>query len=348
MSKIAVVILNFNGISFLRQFLGITVKYSDYPGTSIWLVDNGSDDSSADWTTENFPEVNILKFDRNYGFAGGYNLALEQIEAEYYVLLNSDIEVTPGWLTPMVKFLDNNNRVAAVQPKILSWHRKEYFEYAGACGGFIDRLGYPFCRGRIFDLTEKDSGQYDNITEIFWASGACSMIRAAAWKDCGGFDADFFAHMEEIDLCWRMNARGWKLFSIPQSTVYHVGGGTLSYNSPVKIYLNFRNNLFLLYKNLPEKNFKITLFKRKLFDGLAAILFLLKGKPSAIPQIIKAHRDYYKKTANLKNKRLLNLQAAIKAHKISTILNRNLVFEFYLRRNSTFTSLKKYFNLYEP
>jgi len=343
MDRIAVVILNYNGVAFLKKFLGSVVKYSRYPGTTVWLADNGSDDSSAEWTAGNFPEVKIIRFNVNHGFAGGYNMALSTIEAGYYVLLNSDIEVTPEWLTPLAEFLDNNGNVAAVQPKILSWQNKDRFEYAGACGGFIDRLGYPFCRGRIFDRTEKDTGQYDDITEIFWASGACCMIRASAWKECGGLDPDFFAHMEEIDLCWRMQSKGWKIFSVPQSVVYHVGGGTLSYNSPYKLYLNFRNNLFLLYKNLPEKNFRIILLERKLLDGLSVLLFITKGKFFAIKEIFRAHRDYYRNSANLKKKRIQIRQAANNQHKISTILNKSLVFEFYLKGNRTFSRLKKYF-----
>lgn len=343
MDKTAIVILNRNGIFYLKKFLGFVVKYSSVPGTSVWLADNGSDDMSAEWTQKNFPTVKIIRFDKNHGFAGGYNLAIEQIEAEYFVLLNSDIEVTDGWLAHMINFMDENSDVAAVQPKILSWHNKNRFEYAGACGGFIDKFGYAFCRGRIFDCIEEDHGQYDDITEIFWTSGACMMVRSAAWKECGGLDGDFFAHMEEIDLCWRLKARGWKLFAVPCSVVYHVGGGTLPYNSPLKSYLNFRNNLFLLYKNLPKKNFRIILLCRKVLDGLSVIHFILRGRPGIIIAVAKAHRDYYRSTRMLKKKREAVIMAS-KTKEIRKILNRSLAFEFYIKGNRTFSSLKKYFN----
>jgi len=343
-NRTAIVILNWNGLGFLKKFLEPVVKYSLSPFTSVWLADNGSDDGSLEWVEASFPEVKIIRFDKNHGYAGGYNLALGNIEAEYYVLLNSDIEVTPGWLSPLVEFMNNNPDVAALQPKILSWQNRKYFEYAGATGGYIDKFGFTFCRGRIFDNIEKDEGGYDYPVEVFWTSGACMMIRATAWRECNGFDTDFYAHMEEIDLCWRLHNKGWRLFAVPQSVVYHVGGGTLPYNSPFKTYLNFRNNLYLLYKNLPEEKFRITLFSRKIMDAMAAFFFLLKGKPQNIAAIIKAHRDYYKNISSLKQKRKFNISDTGNNRKINTILNRSLVFEFYLKGNKTFDKIKKYFN----
>lgn len=343
MDRIAIVILNFNGLTYLRKFLGRVVNYSSQPGVSVWVADNGSSDGSAEWVEENFPGIKTIRFTDNHGFAGGYNLALQNICANYYLLLNSDVEVTEGWLDPLLKFMDENPDAASVQPKILSWHSREYFEYAGASGGFIDKFGFTFCRGRIFGKVEKDGGQYDDTSEVFWTSGACMLVRASAWKNCGAFDPDFFAHMEEIDLCWRFHNRGWKLFTLPESVVYHVGGGSLPYNSPFKTYLNFRNNLFLIYKNLPEENFRRTIFLRKLFDGVAVVFFLLSGKPANALAVLKAHKDYYRNIASLKIKRKRNLNETGNSAKIKTIMNKSLVFEVYIRGKRRFQMLKKYF-----
>jgi len=344
MDKTAIVILNWNGLAYLKQFLGLVIKYSTLPGTSVWLADNGSDDGSVEWVEKSLPEVKILRFSENHGFAGGYNLALQQIKAEYYILINSDIEVTPDWLIPLISFMDSHPEAAAVQPKILSLHRKTRFEYAGASGGFIDMFGFTFCRGRIFYYTEEDHGQYNDTTEVFWTSGACMMIRASAWRECGGLDPDFFAHMEEIDMCWRLHNMGWKLFAIPQSVVYHAGGGTLPYGSPVKTYLNFRNNMFLLYKNLPSGKLRRILFTRKLLDFLAFIFFILQGRPTHAISIIKAHIHYYKAVPSLKKKRETCPSNRENYYKMKTILNQSLVFEFYIKRNRTYDSLRKYFN----
>jgi GT2 family glycosyltransferase len=342
MCKTAIVILNWNGIEYLRQFLGTVIKNSDLPGIEIYVADNGSTDGSADWIRNNHPLVRIIILDKNYGFAGGYNLALEQIEAEYYILLNSDIEVTRGWTEPLIELMDQNKDVASCQPKILSWHRKEYFEYAGAAGGYIDKYGYPFCRGRLFSNVEKDNGQYDTAEDVFWTSGACMAVRASAWRKCSGFDPVFFAHMEEIDLCWRLKISGFRLCYTPESVVYHVGGGALAYDSPFKTYLNFRNNLFLLYKNLPDKNFRQTLFLRKLLDGVAAITFLFTGKFKNIKAVWKAHIDYYKSIKDLKLKRQsLILQGLQKP--VGKILNKSIVFEFYIKGIKTFDRLKTNF-----
>jgi len=339
MVKCAIVILNWNGIEFLKKFLPGVLSHSSGADINIYIADNGSEDGSAEYIAENFSVVKLIRFDKNSGFAGGYNLAIEQIEARYYVLLNSDIEVTEGWLEPMLSYMDINPDVASAQPKILSYSQREKFEYAGAAGGFIDKYGYPLCRGRIFYKTEKDEGQYDNQTDIFWSTGACMTVRAEAWKKCGGFDADFFAHMEEIDLCWRFHKSGYRVAYIPQSVVYHVGGGALPYNSPFKTFLNFRNSLYLLYKNLPDRDLHRILFTRKILDGIAALFFLVKGEFKSFRAVWKAHMDYYRNIEQLKMKRI----SAGKSEPTDfggLILNKNIVFEFYVRRHRTFSSLK--------
>jgi len=338
MDKTAIVILNWNGIDFLKMFLGNVIRNSTYNDTVIYVADNGSTDGSTEWIAENHKEVNLIKLDINHGFAGGYNLAINQIKAQYYVLLNSDIEVTENWLHPLVSFMDNNPDVASCQPKILSFNKKNYFEYAGAAGSFIDKYGYPFCRGRIFDKVEKDIGQYDSKIDIFWSSGACMIVRGEAWNKCGGFDASFFAHMEEIDLCWRFHKAGYRVSYIPGSVVFHIGGGALPYNSPFKTYLNFRNSLFLLYKNLPANKLHSTLFKRKLLDGIAALMFLIRGRFSNVKSVWKAHIDYYKSIDELKVKRALAQNLEIT--KIPPpVLNKSIVFEFYLKGNKTYDCL---------
>jgi len=342
MFKTALVILNWNGISFLRKFLGTLVSYSASQSSIIVVADNGSTDGSVEWVRSNFPDVRITELGENHGFAGGYNLALKQIDAKYFILINSDIEVTPGWSESLIEFMDKHPEAAACQPKILSWSNRSHFEYAGAAGGFIDKYGYPFCRGRLFTKTEADEGQYDNITGVFWTSGACMIIRSEAWKKCGGFDSSFFAHMEEIDLCWRLLLSGYKLFYLPESVVYHVGGGALPYNSPFKTYLNFRNNLFLLYKNLPASKLHITLFKRKLLDGISAVLFLFTGKFGNVKAIWKAHMDYYRGVKEMKVKRSA-IERTSEDNPLKYILNKSLVFEFYVKGNKTFRKLKTNF-----
>jgi GT2 family glycosyltransferase len=339
MAKCAVVILNWNGIEFLKKFLPGVVKYTAHSDTIIYIADNGSHDGSSEYVAENFSSVNLIRFDKNNGFAGGYNIALEQIEARYYVLLNSDIEVTEGWLEPLISYMENNQDVASCQPKILSYFQKDKFEYAGAAGGFIDKFAYPLCRGRVFYQTEKDTGQYDDQIDIFWSTGACMIVRAEAWKRCGGFDADFFAHMEEIDLCWRFHKSGYRVAYIPQSVVYHVGGGALPYDSPFKTYLNFRNSLYLLYKNLPDKNLHRILFTRKILDGIAALFFLVKGEFKSTGAVWKAHMEYYRNIERLKEKR----REAGKEGKMDfpgLILNKSIVFEFYIKRIRTFSGMK--------
>ena len=342
MDKAAIVILNWNGLGFLQKFLGIIMKNSSKEGISIYVADNGSTDGSPDWIGKTYPGIKLIKLGKNHGFAGGYNLALQEVEAKYFVLLNSDIEVTPSWLEPMVSFMDRNPDVAACQPKIKSWHQKDHFEYAGAAGGYIDKYGYPFCRGRLFSQVEKDSGQYDTIRDVFWTSGACMIVRSSAWIECSGFDNDFFAHMEEIDLCWRLRTAGYRLCIIPESIVYHVGGGVLPYNSPYKTYLNFRNNLFLLYKNLPESGMHTIMFTRKLMDGMAAILFLITGKFRHFGSVWRAHLDYYRNVKSLKDKR--DMAGRLSAPgQIDLILNKSIVFEFYVKGTRSFERLKTNF-----
>jgi GT2 family glycosyltransferase len=339
MIKTAIVILNWNGLKYLKMFLGTVIKFSSGPETVIYIADNFSTDGSPEWVADNFKDIKLIRFEKNHGFAGGYNLALNQIDAKYYVLLNSDIEVTDGWLQPLVSFMETNLDVASCQPKIKSFNRKEYFEHAGAAGGFIDKYGYPFCRGRIINFIEKDTGQYDTATDIFWSTGACMIVRAEAWEKCGGFDSSFFAHMEEIDLCWRFSKAGYRVSCLPDSVIYHVGGGTLPYNSPFKVYLNFRNSLFLLHKNLPDKNLFRILFLRRLLDGLAALWFLVNGSLKSVSSVWRAHMDYYKSINELKEKRKV-VKSLEKNHFPSHIMNKSVVFEFYAKGNKTFSSLK--------
>jgi GT2 family glycosyltransferase len=338
MIKTAIVILNWNGVEYLNKFLGTVVKYSSTPDTVVFVADNGSTDDSVSFTEENFSSIKLIKLEKNHGFAGGYNLALRQLDARYFVLINSDVEVTEGWLEPLVNYMDNNPDVAACQPKILSYDRKEYFEHAGAAGGFIDKYGYPFCRGRIMNVTEKDKGQYDSDTDIFWSSGACMMVRAEAWNQCEGFDKDFFAHMEEIDLCWRFNKAGYRVSFIYGSKVYHIGGGSLSYDSPQKIFLNFRNSLFMLYRNLPDGRLRSVMFIRRVLDGIAGVMFLFKGRPGYAAAVWRAHMNYYKSLPELRAKRGLSEKTA-EAMPGKLVLNKSIVFEFYIKGNKTYDRL---------
>lgn len=338
MYKNAVVILNWNGLGLLHRFLGLAVRYSIDNETIVCIADNGSTDGSVEWVAKNFKEVRIIRLERNYGFAGGYNLALKQIDAKYYILLNTDMEVTEGWLKPLIRFMDNNPDVASCQPKIRSINNRDYFEYAGAAGGFIDKFGYTFCRGRIFDVVEKDESQYDDLTDIFWSTGACMVVRSEAWIRCKGFDEDFFAHMEEVDLCWRFHKCGYRVSYIPDSIVYHVGGGVLPYDSNFKTYLNFRNNLFLLYKNLPDYELQSTIFKRKILDGVAVLMFLIKGRFGNVKAVWKAHHDFNKSLKSLKEKRFRNKELTL-AYPGKLILNKSIIFEFYVNRKKTFNVL---------
>ncbi len=337
MKQTAVVILNYNGAGMLRRFLPSVIKYS--PEASIYVADNGSSDESCDVVRNEFPAVKLMVLDHNYGFAEGYNRALAQVDEEYAVLLNSDVEVTRGWLSPMTQFLDSNPEVAACQPKLLSFKQKDFFEYAGAAGGFIDKWGYTFCRGRIFNTVERDSGQYDDTTDVFWATGAALMIRNEVYKNNGGLDGRFFAHMEEIDLCWRLRSRGYRIACVPQSHVYHVGGATLKKENPQKTYLNFRNNLLMIYKNAPDCQLKKIMLFRKVFDNVAALKFLASGDYAAFKAVRKARRDFKAMRAGYDKARAKNMKLAVTT-RIPEVLKSSILYKYYLGFKHTYSSLK--------
>jgi GT2 family glycosyltransferase len=291
LDKIAVVILNWNGIKLLEQFMPSVLQFSEE--ATIYVADNASTDDSIQFVQHNFPSVKIIKNSGNHGFAKGYNDALKEVNAEIYALVNSDIEVTENWLQPIIETFDSEKNTAIIQPKILDFKNKEYFEYAGAAGGYIDKYGYPFCRGRIFDTIEKDNGQYNDICEIFWASGACFFIRKQVYDELAGFDESFFAHQEEIDLCWRALNEGHTIKYNPDSVVYHVGGATLQQGNPKKTYLNFRNSLLMMVKNLPKKGLFFIIFFRMVLDGIAGIRFLIQGKFKHTLAVLHAHLSFY-------------------------------------------------------
>lgn len=338
MTKVAVVILNWNGMHYLQQFLQSVCQHSDLPGAEVIVVDNGSSDNSVSFLKDKYPSVRVIEFERNYGFAMGYYIALKQIEAKYYVLLNSDVEVTPDWLVPLYNTMEANPDIGSCMPKLLAFDRKECFEYAGASGGYIDRFGYPFCRGRILSVIEKNTGQYDDFRSIFWASGACMFVRAEAYTKAGGLDGEFFAHMEEIDLCWRMHRVGFSSAIVPQSTVYHVGGGTLPNNTPRKLYLNYRNNLFLLFKNLQVSQLVPVILIRLLLDGLSAIVYLLSGSGRFFIAVVRAHLAFYRRIPLLIKLRG-QLKGKIRTGKIGDIYPGSIVFDFFIRRKRYFSEL---------
>lgn len=299
--KFAIVILNWNGEALLERYLPLVVKYSG--DADIYVADNASTDGSVALIQENFPTVYLLQNSANNGFAKGYNDALKRVDADIYCLLNSDVEVTPGWLEPIKEAFLQLPEASIIQPKILDLLRRDYFEYAGACGGFLDQFGYPFCRGRIFQAIEKDEGQYDDTREIFWATGACMFIKSEVFHSLGGFDEDYFAHQEEVDLCWRAQNKGLKIYYVGASQVYHLGGSTLSNMNPKKTYLNFRNSLYSITKNLPRKKAFPIIFVRLLLDGIAAIRFILQLKPAHCVAVIRAHLSYYRHFGKMYRKR---------------------------------------------
>ena len=330
MKKIAVVILNWNGVKLLEQFLPSVIQYS--PEATVYVADNASTDESIAFVKNNYPTIKIVQNKTNQGFAGGYNDALQHIDAKIYALVNSDIEVTENWLKPILKTFETEPETAIIQPKILDFKRKDYFEYAGAGGGFIDKFGYPFCRGRIFDTLEKDNGQYNDKTEIFWASGACFFIRSSVYKELNGFDEDFFAHQEEIDLCWRTINKGHKIKYCPESTVYHVGGATLQQANPKKTFLNFRNSLLMLTKNLPQQALFQILISRLFLDGAAGVKFILGGQFSHCWAIIKAHFSFYWLfLRNYKKREKKQIQLYFKT--------KSIVYGYYVKNGTVFADV---------
>lgn len=334
--SVAVVILNWNGKAYLKQFLpGILL--SEYDNLQIVVGDNASTDDSVAFLSENFPTVKIIQNDQNYGFAGGYNKVLERVEADYFVLLNSDVEVTPDWIKPVIDLMENDVCIAAAQPKI-KWHlNKKQFEYAGAAGGYLDIYSFPFCRGRLFNVYEYDDGQYNDATEVFWASGAAFFIKSKCWKEAGGLDADLFAHMEEIDLCWRLKNLNYKIMYCPDAEVYHVGGGTLQTENPFKTYLNFRNNLIIMQKNLPAGDavFRITI--RMFIDFIAWWHFLLTGKPKFTMAVTKGHWHFLKSLSKTGKKRKA-VQTNYTKH--TGVYNNSIVWAFFIRKIKYFSNLK--------
>jgi GT2 family glycosyltransferase len=334
-SRTAVVILNWNGRKFLEQFLPSVITHSRN-SAEIIVADNASSDDSVAFLRENYPEIRIIQNNANGGFARGYNEALAEVDADYYVLLNSDIEVTSGWIDPVIDLMEKDPAIAACQPKLISYYEREMFEYAGAAGGFIDKLGYPFCRGRLFQSIENDTGQYDDIKEIFWATGACMFVRADVFRKLGGLDERFFAHMEEIDFCWRVKNEGFKIMYCPQSKVYHVGGGTLPKKSWKKTYLNMRNNNIMLFKNLPSEKLIEVFIARLILDGVAAFKFLFDGGFKDFFAVVKAHLKFYSLLPALKKERMQ------KEHKsVSMIYRKNLVYEYFLKGKHRFTDLEQ-------
>ena len=325
----------------MRRFLPSVVKHTPSELARVIVADNGSTDNSLELLHTEFPDVEVITLDRNYGFAEGYNQALRRVgnTADMYLLLNSDIEVTERWLEPMLDYMSAHPDVAACQPKLRAEHTRSHFEYAGAAGGYIDALGYPFCRGRVFDTVEADNGQYDSVANVFWATGAAMLIRAEAYWQVGGLDGRFFAHQEEIDLCWRLRARGMGIVCIPASTVYHVGGGTLPKENPRKTFLNFRNNLLLLYKNLPERRLHRVLFIRFWLDALASLVFLMKGEWRSFLAVWRAHREFWRIHNDFFLDRLHNLSVTV-LDPIPEQYSGSLLVAYYLRRLRTFDALR--------
>ncbi len=338
MAEIDIVILNWNGLHFLKQYLPSVIMHTNEEEARIVVADNGSSDGSLEWLESNFPDrIRTISLDRNYGFAGGYNRALEHINSKYTLVLNSDVEVSEGWLEPLRKAIEPDN-IAAVMPKIKSFNKRAFFEYAGAAGGFIDRWGFPFCRGRILDEVEEDKGQYDEAREIFWATGACMLIKTELFRKVGGFDEFFFAHMEEIDLCWRLKANGYKILSVPSSTIYHLGGGTLPSGNHRKTFLNVRNSLLTLYKNLPRKNLWSILLVRMVLDGLAAIKFLFDGEAKSFRAVISAHLAFYKTKKRYKSIRR-NSKNLVSPNSLNGYYSRSIIVDYYLRGKRKFSNI---------
>lgn len=338
MAKVAIVILNWNGQKMLAKYLPNVIEYSRQDA-EIWVADNSSSDGSMHLLETQFPQVKTIVLEQNFGFAEGYNRALKQIDAEYYVLLNSDVEVSHHWLTPLIEFMDSHQQVAACQPKLLAEYDKDSFEYAGACGGFLDKYGYPFCRGRIFDTVERDNGQYDYQQEILWATGACMMIRSKDYWTAGGLDGRFFAHNEEIDLCWRLRLMGRKIYCIPESEVYHVGGGTLPKSNPMKTYLNFRNNLTMLYKNLSDTELTHVMRMRRFLDYLAAFETLVLNRNWGDFKAIFKARRAFKVWKHEFDEDRRKIQAGRVKEEIPQVYNLSIIWQYYAKGKKLFSQL---------
>ena len=392
MCKVAIVILNWNGSDMMRKYLPSVIRCSQGEGVEVIVADNASTDDSISMLHTNFPSIRIIELDQNYGFADGYNRALKQVEAEYYLLLNSDVEIRQeGWLQPMIEYLDRHPQVAACQPKLLKlqthpltppcretdpppvplpvsegrgYHEVltsfgnnsphsggagrgsaqgvgPLFEYAGAAGGFIDKYGYPYCRGRVFATVEEDKGQYDDTVSVMWTTGAAMMVRSNVYWDAGGLDAKFFAHMEEIDLCWRMRIMGYDLVCVPQSTAYHLGGATLNQGNPRKTFLNFRNNLLMLYKNLPEHQFRSVIRMRKLLDFVAAVQFLVKGDVANMKAIRKAHKEFSQLIPYYTPIRQQIQQNRKVEHSVPEVVDHSVLWQYYVKGKKTYSQLQK-------
>lgn len=331
--KIAIVILNWNGQQLLEEFLPSIIKYSTSTICDIYVADNASTDNSVAFIKKNFPTVKIIQNSKNEGFAKGYNDALKQVDAPIYALVNSDIEVTENWLEPILNYFENHSNTAIIQPKILDYNNKEFFEYAGAAGGFIDKYGFPYCRGRLFSTLEKDTNQYPT-SEIFWASGACFFIRSNVFKELNGFDEHYFAHFEEIDLCWRAQNLNHKIAYVNESTVYHIGGATLNDTNAKKTYLNYRNSLFTLIKNLPNKKLFTTILIRLIIDGIAGVKFLFELKPRHTFAILKAHINFYKK---LPENLTIRKESSVK--KDSYYSTKSIVWQYFIKNKKKFSDL---------
>lgn len=330
--KVAIVVLNWNGASLLKKLLPRIIEHSK--GAQVYVIDNGSTDESIGVLSSEFKDVHLVQLNKNYGFTGGYNIGLKEIKADIYCLLNSDVEVTANWLLPIVDLFKKDAKVAVAQPKILDYYNRTSFEYAGAAGGFIDRLAYPFCRGRIFQEIEEDSGQYDDTSEIFWATGACMFISSKVFWEIGGFDDDYFAHQEEIDLCWRIKRNDYKVMYSPMSNVYHMGGSTLSNMNPKKTFLNFRNSLFNILKNTSKYRWPLLIGCRLLLDGIAGVRFLLEKKPRHCIAIIRAHFSFYTHFFKIKSKRKGPFPKLI-------YKSNSIVFDFFVKKHKTFLDLRE-------
>ena len=336
--EVAVLVLNWNGRTLLQQFLPSWLAHTpDY--ADLIIVDNGSTDDSVSFLQEHYRDVHLLAFEENLGFAGGYNRAIEELDYQTVILLNSDVELTSGWLDQPMRLLNSSPEIAAIQPTLRAQRSPKDFEYAGAAGGFIDRLGYPFCRGRIFDTIEEDRGQYADSVDLFWASGACLIIRRAVYREVGGLDTLFFAHQEEIDLCWRLNARGWRIASAPQSIVYHVGGASLSADSPRKVFLNFRNNLLMIYKNLPAPTLHRVLFARMILDLVAMLVYLLRLRPGQAASVLKGWRCFLIKRQRYESTRQENLKKTVRPISPELMKPYSLLFQYYFKGRKRYSDL---------